>query len=185
MGKLLKKNKKKPKKTAPKMVPSDDIIKLILTDHKPLKTLIQTLKDSAAEIEEKRECFDEFATLLIAHAKPEASVLYLDMKEGGELREEGFEGEVEHEIAERLLEEINETSDEDLWCARVKVVAELVEHHIKEEEKTMLPDYKRNSNLSERIELGQRYLELKDDFMPQIRAEKVDRSRPYISQLHH
>ncbi|RYZ80734.1 MAG: hemerythrin domain-containing protein [Proteobacteria bacterium] len=140
----------------------DDIIDLILEDHKPLKKLIKVLKNSDKyDLEERQEAFEEFAPLLITHAKPEEQTLYIAMKDEEDLREEGYEGDVEHALADQLLEEIKRTDDEDLWSARVKVLAEMVEHHIEEEEEEMLPDFRKNSEVEQRAELGAIYVEKK------------------------
>lgn len=138
-----------------------DIIQLILADHKPLKKLIKIMKDSDNDLSERQEAFEEFAPLLVTHAKPEEQTMYVFMKDEEELREEGFEGDVEHTLADQLVEEIKRTDDEDLWGARVKVLAEMVEHHIEEEEEELLPDFKKNSDPEQRMELGSEYLRLK------------------------
>ncbi len=140
---------------------STDIVELILQDHIPIKEMIEVLKDEDKDLEEKMLVFEDFATTLVAHAKPEEQTLYLQMKENKALRIEGFEGEVEHTIADQLLEEIKRTDDDDEWCAKVKVLAEIVEHHIEDEEETLLPDYKSESERGERESLGAEYLELK------------------------
>jgi hemerythrin superfamily protein len=139
----------------------EDIVKLILDDHKELKKLIKVMKDDEEEMDEKREAFDQFATLLLAHAKPEEEVLYSHLKNIDDLRWEGFEGEVEHQLADQLVEETKRTDDEDELCARIKVLAELVEHHIEEEEDEMLPDFKKYSDKEERRVLGLDFLNLK------------------------
>lgn len=142
---------------------NSDIIQLILEDHKRLKKLIQTLKNTDKEIPTRMIAFEEFAPLLVTHAKPEEEVLYRELKKGESLREEGFEGDVEHGLADQLLEEVKRTTeDEDLWSARVKVLAELVEHHIEEEEETMLPKYRKQSTAQERETLGTKFLRLKE-----------------------
>lgn len=157
----------------------DDIITLILDDHKPLKSLIKILKDSDKHgLRERRKAFEEFATLLELHAKPEERVLYDHMKHDKELREEALEGDVEHGLADQMVEEAQRTTDTDLWSARVKVLAELVEHHIKEEEEELLPDFRTHSTLEERVLLGQEFFsaksELLDDEMPAERAVERD-----------
>jgi hemerythrin superfamily protein len=144
-----------------------DIIQLILQDHKPLKVLIKLLKDGAVEFREKQPAFMEFAPLLISHAKPEEQSLYMAMKKNEDLRSEGLEGDTEHAIADQLVEEIRRTNDEDTWMAKVKVLAELVEHHIQEEEEEMLPDYRKESGLEDRIQIGQVYLQLKEQMEAQ------------------
>lgn len=138
-----------------------DIIDLILDDHKDLKRLIKVLKNDDADLGDRYAAFEEFAPLLILHAKPEEQTLYTEMKNDKELRAEGMEGDIEHNIADRLLNEVKGTTDEDMWSAKVKVLAELVEHHIKEEESTLLPDYKKRSDIQVRRQLGEKFLVLK------------------------
>lgn len=143
---------------------SSDIIQLILQDHKPLKELIEILKDDETEFSEKKPVFEEFAPLLLSHAEPEEQSLYTHMKEEEELRAEGFEGQTEHALASQLIEDINQTSDEDEWMAKVKVLAEMVEHHIEEEEEEMFPDIKKQLDSEARIAIGEEYMRLRDDY---------------------
>ena len=138
-----------------------DIINLLLEDHKPLKKLLKIMKDPETDIEERREALEKFGPLLLAHAQAEEGTLYTHMKEEDDLRMEGFEGDVEHALAAQTLEEADQTDDEDLWSARTKVLAELVEHHIKEEEDEIFPDFKKATDLEERKDLGEEYLEAK------------------------
>jgi hypothetical protein len=141
-----------------------DIVRLILEDHKPLKKLIKVLKDSERSFDERQHAFSEFAPLLVNHSKPEEQSLYVYMKDESELAEEGYEGDVEHALAEQLLNEIKGTGNKNLWSARVKVLAELVEHHIEEEESELLPDFKKYAAMEDRIQLGEAFLRLKAEF---------------------
>lgn len=144
---------------------SSDLVSLILEDHVLLKELIEVLKDSDRSFEDREEAFAEFAPLLVMHAKPEEETLYMAMKDHEDMREEGFEGDVEHQLADQMLEEAKRTDDRDLWGARVKVLAELVEHHIKEEETEMLPNFKKNVDLETRVLLGEDFLMMKEDLL--------------------
>lgn len=146
--------------------------KIILEDHKPLKKLLKIMKNDSKGFEERVGAFEEFAPLLTAHAKAEEEALYTFMKENEDLRQEGFEGDVEHTLADQMVEEADRTSDEDVLSAKIKVLAELVEHHIEEEESELLPKFKRHADKQERVEIGQHYLELKR----QIEAEGSDDS---------
>lgn len=141
---------------------STDIIDLILRDHTPIKDLIEILKDPDSDKDQKQGAYEEFSELLIAHAKAEEQSLYVQMKEFEDLRMESFEGDAEHTIADRLVQEISNISDENQWNAKVKVLAELVEHHIREEEDEMLHDVRKQMNLSLRQSIGSRYLAFKD-----------------------
>ena len=155
--------KKQSKKATLKKNQQGDIIELILEDHKPLKELISVMKDSEADMDDVADAFDEFAPLLMNHAKSEERSLYVFMKkmDDEDILVEACEGDVEHNLADQLLEEIPVTEDEHEWRAKVKVLAELVEHHIKEEEKEMLPDFRKKTELEERVKLGEQFLQLK------------------------
>ncbi|MES2801352.1 MAG: hemerythrin domain-containing protein [Bdellovibrionota bacterium] len=165
----------------------EDIIKLILTDHEPLKRLIGVLKDLNTPIRTRRRIFEQFAPLLLVHAKSEQESLYTFLKdENKELRIDGLEGDVEHELAEHMIEEVKMAEDSDLWSARAKVLAELVEHHIEEEESEMLPLFKKESDVEDRVMIGKQYLELKDHFrreenltLEEEEAIEEERNRDY------
>lgn len=123
------------------------------------------MKDVKQSESARRDAFDQFAPLLMSHAKPEAEVLYTVMKGGHEeLRIDAYEGEVEHDLAELMLKDVKATTDSDIWTAKVKVLAELVEHHIQEEEDDLLPDYRKASEKEERIELGDLFLQAKEQY---------------------
>lgn len=165
MKKATKKKTKKRKTSLRKVTDKMDIVELILRDHKPLKKLIKTLKNPDAKLPAVYQAFEEFAPLLLNHADPEEHALYTELRErDSKIRTEGFEGVVEHHIADQLLSEINATTEEDKWRARVKVLAELVEHHIEEEEEDLLPDVRREFSLEERVQIGEEYSRLYESF---------------------
>jgi len=160
---------KKSKSKAP-----GDIIEMILKDHKPLKKLIKVLKSDKAEKAEKEAAFEEFAPLLLWHAQPEEEVLYVHMKDDSEdLRVEGYEGDTEHSLATQMIDEVKQSENDDQWMARVKVLAELVEHHIEEEEEDMFPDIRKAFDLEARVQMGNDYQQLREEFeMPQASVAK-------------
>ena len=149
----------------------EDIIEQILTDHKPIKKCIKVMKDFDETNNDRRKAFEEFAAYLVPHAKAEEHVLYAFLKNDADLCQEGFEGDVEHDLAVNLIDDIKHTDDEDLWSAKVKVLAELVEHHLKEEEDEVLPNFKKHSKHDERIYLGQDYAQAKNEIQGQQRPE--------------
>jgi len=164
-AKAMKKEKRSETASTHVQTSKEDIIKLILADHEPLKRLIGTLKDLKTPIRTRRRIFEQFAPLLLVHARSEQESLYVFLKdENKELRIDGLEGDVEHALAENLIEELKMSEDADLWSARCKVLAELVEHHIEEEEEELLPDFKKECAVEDRVMIGKQYLELKDHF---------------------
>lgn len=144
---------------------STDIIDIILEDHIPLKVLIKLMKDSKLKFKDKKDAFEEFAQTLMTHTKPEEETLYVAMKKKEGFHEKGYKGEVEHSLADQLIGEIKATEDKELCAARIKILAEFVENHIKEEEEKMLPDFKKNSGIQERKVLGDHFLKLKVNYL--------------------
>lgn len=162
----MKKNKKRSSRSRSNAQTSkEDIIKLIEADHEPVKKLIAIIKDLDQPIRARRRAFEKFAPLLLVHAHSEQESLYAYLKdENKELRTDGIEGEVEHALAEYMIDEVKMAEDADVWSARAKVLVELVEHHIEEEEDDILPAFKKESDAEERVMIGQQYLELKDHY---------------------
>ncbi len=152
----------------------NDIIEYILQDHKALKALIKIMKNSDKSFAVRKEAYLEFCPLLVTHAKPEEMVLYTYMKSDQDLRQGGFEGDVEHQLADQMSEEAKRTDDEDLMSARIKVLAELVEHHIGEEEEELLPNFRKATDLKTRTEMGNKFLAFKTKLL----AEGSDDSPP-------
>lgn len=150
------KNSNEDQKTATR-----DISELILRDHKPIKELILILKDPDASFEKKLPAFAEFEISLSAHAKAEEESLYIYLKGEDETHIEGLEGDTEHVIAAQLMREINESKrDEDIWMAKAKVLAELVDHHVKEEEKEVLKSVRKDFSTEVRSKIGEVYSRL-------------------------
>ena len=144
-----------------KMHQQSDVIDLILLDHQPLKDIIQILKNSGIALRERKRKLDQFIPLLINHSQSEERSLYLFMESKGDFRQQSFEGEVEHELAELMVESLIIEKDEDMWSAKTKVLAELVEHHIHEEESKILQNVKIMTTIEDRFAMGQKYIEFK------------------------
>ena len=144
---------------------SGDIASLILKDHKPIKELILILKDPDVSISEKQTAYAEFEPTLSCHARAEEESLYVYLKQEDDLRIEGLEGDTEHAIADQLMNEINESEgDDDTWMAKVKVLAEIVDHHVKEEEKDVLKEVRKDFSSEERKEIGKVYSRLLNQY---------------------
>ena len=142
----------------------NDIVSLILKDHRPLKKLIKVLKKPEIKKSQKKDSLEEFVFRLTSHAKAEEKSLYIEMREYKDLRGKSFEGDTGHKIAENLVHEINSSPDDDCWNAKVKVLAELVEHHIQEEEKKVLPAAQAKISGQIRQNAGVLYLKIKNEF---------------------
>lgn len=134
-----------------------EITKALHTDHMELKKLIKAVNKSE-DGEERRRLFTQFAELLTKHSKAEEKVVYDALIATGEEEEEeaGHEGYTEHMLADTLLAKLKAGADpmSPEWSAEAKVMMEILEHHIKEEEDEVFSQVKEDFDTSERKEMG-------------------------------
>lgn len=117
----------------------DDLVKAIKDDHSDLKKFMKVMKDDDAQFDRKKEAADGFVSLLQSHAPSEEKALYqicVKVKELQKMTDEAF---IEHAVATNLMKTLPKPAERAKWEAQVKVLAELVEHHIEEEESKFLP----------------------------------------------
>ncbi|HEX7075467.1 MAG TPA: hemerythrin domain-containing protein [Hyphomicrobiaceae bacterium] len=115
-----------------------EIFELLKQDHDEAKALLTQICESE-DGKERGELFKELRKKLLAHAHAEQKVLYEPMKKQEETKDIALEAVVEHEVVERLVEDLSRSRsrDSDAWLARATVLKETLEHHIKEEEGEM------------------------------------------------
>lgn len=137
------------------------LVEAIKRDHVDLKKFIEVLKDEEADHAEKKEAYDPFMKLLDSHAEAEEKALYTVCLKEEELSDHGHEGFVEHDIARELMQSIARTRRSEVWMAKVKVLAEVVEHHIEEEENEFLPEVEENIGQEEQQKILAQFLKLR------------------------
>lgn len=136
----------------------------IKTDHDGLRNFLKTLKDTDQPMSKRKAAYKQFADLLKSHSEAEEKAVYLKVRAIGdrELKIKTSEGFSEHWLCSELMEKISATRDPIAWSAHVNVLAEVLEHHLKEEEKDLLPMIhdEMDSKLNEKM-LGE-YLKLRE-----------------------
>ncbi len=112
------------------------ILDLLKQDHKEVSDLLEEMCDTTERAAKKRQqLFEACRTALLAHAHAEAEIFYKPLLEEGDDPDALLEAEVEHQVVERLVEDIAATEPGDeKWLAKVTVLQELIEHHVEEEE---------------------------------------------------
>lgn len=146
-----------------------EITDALKEDHDALKDLIATVNDSD-DADEIRSAFTQFATLLEKHSKAEEKVVYDALISTGdeESEQEGYEGYTEHMLAESLLKKMQAGADltGPEWKAEAKVMQEILEHHIDEEEDEIFDAVEDNFENEEREEMGAEFERLKGAIAP-------------------
>jgi len=157
------------KKTAKNMSESAegvDAITLLTEDHENVKALFEQyegLGDRAKA--SKKKLATQICTELTKHATAEEEIFYPAVRAAGKDKEDMIdEATVEHASAKDLIAQILEMEPtEELFDAKVKVLSELIEHHVQEEEEEMFTKA-REAGLDLEM-LGQQIVERKAQMM--------------------
>ncbi len=141
---------------------NETIQKSIKKDHDVLRKLTKELENAIEdESPERKAIFNRLAKELLAHSKAEEKILYDTLLEDGDedLNKRVEEGKEEHHVIEVLLKEMKLLNTNDVhWEAKFEVLRENLEHHLKEEEKDILPDSKKViDNKEESAELSEEF----------------------------
>jgi len=124
-----------------------DAIKLLTADHREVKALFQEyqkLVDHDAEDEEKQPIAEQICAMLTVHAQIEEEIFYPAAKEAIKEPDLIDEATVEHASAKDLIAQLRESDPTDeLYDAKVKVLGEYIDHHVKEEESELFPQARR------------------------------------------
>ena len=114
--------------------PQLDAIALLKADHRKVADLFAKF-EAATTGDKKKALAEEICMELTIHAKIEEDVFYpaCEGKVEEDLLKEAY---VEHDGAKVLIAEIEAGGpDDEFYDAKVKVLSEEIEHHVKEEEK--------------------------------------------------
>jgi hemerythrin superfamily protein len=122
-----------------------DAITLLTEDHENVKAMFEQfegLGDRAHAT--KKKLATQICTELTKHATAEEEIFYPAVRAAGKEQEDMVdEAIVEHASAKDLIAQIMDMeATEDLFDAKVKVLSELIEHHVQEEESEMFPKAK-------------------------------------------
>ncbi len=112
-----------------------DAIELLKQDHREVEALFSEFQKTSGE-KTKEKIAQKICTELKIHAIIEEEIFYPALRGRIEDDDDLNEGMVEHDGAKVLINEIEAGgSKSDFFDAKVKVLQEEIEHHVKEEEK--------------------------------------------------
>ncbi|HEY0445653.1 MAG TPA: hemerythrin domain-containing protein [Allosphingosinicella sp.] len=116
------------------MAGKQDALKLLSADHREVEDLFEQFEKASGD-GKKEKLARQICTELKVHAMIEEEIFYPALE--GKIDEDDIkEAYVEHDGAKVLINEIEAGSASDeFFDAKVKVLKEEIEHHIKEEEK--------------------------------------------------
>lgn len=128
-----------------KKTDAPNAIQLLMADHRKVEALFEEFEKSKRD-EKRGRIVQEICTELTVHADLEESEFYpVVQKELKEAEDLVDEAKVEHASLRWLIQQLQSAEpSSDLYEAKVTVLKEYVEHHVKEEEKEMFPKVKKS-----------------------------------------
>lgn len=111
-----------------------DAISLLKADHRQVEKWFGEFEKARSD-SRKTELAAQICLALRVHTQIEEEIFYPAFFEATEDTELHHEAIVEHDGAKRLIEQIEGSGpDEEFFDAKVKVLSEMIKHHVKEEE---------------------------------------------------
>lgn len=151
-----------------------DVCDLLDADHKAVKKMFKdfdALTESKARsaAQSRLDLARQICMELTVHAQVEEEIFYPAVRNSIKETDLIAEAEVEHQTAKDLIAQIEaaETADEE-FNAKVKVLGEYIDHHVKEERNEMFPKARAAKKLdlvAMRDEVEARKQELMDEHL--------------------
>jgi hemerythrin superfamily protein len=114
-----------------------DACSLLDADHKNVKKMFTAYEDlahAASASQKKRGLANQICLELTVHAQIEEEIFYPALREAIKDTDLLDEAEVEHASAKDLIAQIQDATDvNDMFDAKVTVLGEYIDHHVKEE----------------------------------------------------
>jgi hemerythrin-like domain-containing protein len=149
-------------------------ISMLEDDHKKVRKLLSQLEETTERATKTRkELVEEISTELNTHAALEEQIFYPAYKDAVEKKEDRemyFEAVEEHHVVHLLLPELERadvTTEE--FGAKAKVLKEVVEHHIEEEEGELFPSARKALGKDRLVELGDEMAQRKTELLAATR----------------
>jgi hemerythrin superfamily protein len=134
-----------------------DILDTLHREHDEVQALLEKLVDSDNG-RERKSLVTRIKKALVPHSKAEEKVVYNPViaLRDKEAKIEGNEGYVEHGLASETLLKLSRMTKpmSPKFSAHAKVLKELIAHHVKEEERDIWDQVKKNFNAEERAQMN-------------------------------
>lgn len=132
-----------------------DVVDLIMQDHREVERLFEELRSHP---EERPLLVPTLTSLLTAHSRAEEAEVYPAARNEADEADEVAHSQAEHAQAEQILAELAEADPgSDQFDKVLAELMEAVNHHVEEEESTVLPGLRERLDDNRRAELGEAF----------------------------
>lgn len=140
----------------PEAAADTDILDTLKREHDEVKSLLSDLQDAKTP-GARRALVQKIKSALVPHTKAEERVVYdaVIALRDRDAQTDGHEGYLEHEWASKTLQRLDSAdASSPEHKAAGKVLKELVEHHISEEERNIWSDVKEHFSAEDRMRMN-------------------------------
>lgn len=165
-------------------------IELLLADHKEVKAMFkvyQKLVDQNSSEVDKGSLAEKICAALSTHAEIEEEIFYPAVRHATHADVLLDEAEVEHASAKDLINQLESMKPSDeLYDAKIKVLGEYIDHHLKEEEGEMFKIAKKTKVDLENLgmQMAKRKAELKAEPLSILSRNKQIAKKNYSNNMH-
>lgn len=163
-------------KASEKSGPERNILDLLKQDHEKARYLFDRIQKSGKKpTQNLQNLFRELEEELEVHMEGEERFFYPALEQHEEAREKILEGYEEHQVAKTLLATFKSLAvDDERWPAKIKVLNELVEHHLKEEEREIFKLARTELDRNQMIEMAVQFMRHKREGRKPSRGAPVE-----------
>ncbi len=142
---------------------AQDATALLKAEHKAVELLFEQY-ETAKSSTKKKALVAQICTELTVHAQIKEEIFYPQVKEALKDKELIPEATVEHATLKELIAQLENGEPEDeLYDAKVKVLSEYVQHHVKEEQNEIFP--KAKASKLDMLSLGEQLQQRKEELL--------------------
>lgn len=149
-----------------------DAVALLKADHREVEGWFEEFENTTSG-SKKQKLANNICAALRVHTQIEEEIFYPACREAGVDDDMLDEADIEHDSAKKLIEEIEAGKPgDDHYDARVKVLSEMIKHHVKEEEQRDGIFAKAKKADLDLDELGEELKARKDELMKQMNGKR-------------
>lgn len=119
------------------------IIKLLLADHKLLRSLMKEIKSQKATQKQVKKSYKELKAAVESHVIAEEKTFLDLIKDHPSFEDHALESREEHRVHEYVFAGIKKVKDPERQAEQMKIYCEMLEHHLDEEEEDLFPLFKK------------------------------------------
>jgi hemerythrin superfamily protein len=146
---------------------------LLKEDHRKVKKLFAEFeKLEESDTAEMARIFETVNRELTIHAQIEEEIFYpaIEKSDDDEAEELVLESHEEHRLVKQLLQELSGmTADDEQFCAKMKVLKDMVLHHAEEEESEIFPVFE-DLDKEEQDRIAEQLQSRKNELSPEEEA---------------